>query len=246
MRSKARRHAVGTPEDPAARETAVSPPLTGGQRGGQRVGTREGAAVREAARLPSRPRRPLDAVDLLKEAVRSRRDYLLRIWDWTEEEFLKYAPEKRFCDFIDGELIVHSPVRPIHQDIVGRLFFLLMAHTSARGLGKVLSGPLPRASALARSWSPTSSSSARIASVSSRSSTWTALPTSASRSSPLPPGGTTWPRRQPSTWRAPWASAGSWMAGITESWYTVHSHRVSTAWRYVPAALRPWLFPGSG
>lgn len=112
---------------------------------------RLGLGAHQELELPARRRRPLGPVDLLKEAERAGREYLLRIWDWTEEDFLKHAPENRFCDLIDGVLTVHSPVRPVHQDLVGFLFFLLMAHTSARGLGKVLMGPAaarPRPGAL--------------------------------------------------------------------------------------------------
>ncbi len=100
-----------------------------------------GAATHQPLDLPSRPRRPLGVVDFLKEAERAGRDYELRIWDWTEEEFMKHAPENRFCDLIDGELIVHSPVRTIHQRLVAFLTYLLITHTSARTLGEVLNGP---------------------------------------------------------------------------------------------------------
>lgn len=92
-------------------------------------------------RRQARSSKPMDELAIFKEALRSRRDFLLRIFGWTEEEYLQKAPENRFCDFVDGELILHSPVRPIHQQIVGFLTFLLTAHVAARELGEVLNGP---------------------------------------------------------------------------------------------------------
>ena len=67
--------------------------------------------------------------------------YLLYLSGWTEERYFAEAPEMWFTEFVDGEMIVHSPVSIRHQDITGFLFFLLKGYVDSRGLGKVLQGP---------------------------------------------------------------------------------------------------------
>ena len=67
--------------------------------------------------------------------------YELRLPGWTEERYFEEAPEQGFCEFKDGELIVHSPVNIEHQGVVRFLTTLLTMFTSARGLGEVYNGP---------------------------------------------------------------------------------------------------------
>ena len=65
----------------------------------------------------------------------------VRIPGWTEQRYFNEAPEQRFYEFKDGELIMNPPVSIEHQDITGFLFTLLRAFVSSRGLGRVFCGP---------------------------------------------------------------------------------------------------------
>ena len=69
-------------------------------------------------------------------------DALVTIEGQTEEDFFRYAPETRFCEFIDGVVYMPSPVREDHQDIVGFLYILLNMYRNVRGFGKVMMGPM--------------------------------------------------------------------------------------------------------
>ncbi|MFH1834200.1 MAG: Uma2 family endonuclease, partial [bacterium] len=51
------------------------------------------------------------------------------------------APESRFCEFKDGEVIMHSPVATEHQGIVMFLSFLLQGFVREKQLGRVFCGP---------------------------------------------------------------------------------------------------------
>ncbi|MBI3325352.1 MAG: Uma2 family endonuclease, partial [Nitrospinae bacterium] len=84
-------------------------------------------------------RLPVKVVE--QDGTESFRPYLLRLMGWTEEQYFKEAPEMRFVEFEDGELIVHSPVNVRHQRIVGFLTFLLRGYVCSRNLGEVLNGP---------------------------------------------------------------------------------------------------------
>ncbi len=66
----------------------------------------------------------------------------VRLSGWTEGRYFAEAPEEGFCEFKDGELIVHSAVNLEHQRIVGFLTFLLRGVVSRRSLGgEVFNGP---------------------------------------------------------------------------------------------------------
>ena len=67
--------------------------------------------------------------------------YVLRLWGWTLERYLKDAPENLFCEFVRGEFIMYSPASAEHQDLVGFLQWLLKGYCEAKGCGKVLTGP---------------------------------------------------------------------------------------------------------
>ncbi|MBI2900335.1 MAG: Uma2 family endonuclease [Planctomycetes bacterium] len=67
--------------------------------------------------------------------------YLLRLPGWTWKRYLEEAPEMRFCEYVEGELVMHCPVGWDHQDLVRFLTYLLQGFCSARGLGRVGNGP---------------------------------------------------------------------------------------------------------
>lgn len=67
--------------------------------------------------------------------------FLARIAGWTEEQYFLEAPESRFVEFEDGEVIVHSPVGVRHQRVAIFLAVLLQLSVRRRGLGEVLTGP---------------------------------------------------------------------------------------------------------
>lgn len=67
--------------------------------------------------------------------------FLLRIPGWTEERYFREAPETRFVEYEDGELIVHSPVGVRHQRLVLFPTMLLQMFVRHRRLGEVLNGP---------------------------------------------------------------------------------------------------------
>ena len=69
-------------------------------------------------------------------------DALVTIEDQTEEDFFRYAPETRICEFIDGIVYMPSPVLEEHQDIVVFLCTILNLYRHERGLGKVMTGPM--------------------------------------------------------------------------------------------------------
>lgn len=67
--------------------------------------------------------------------------WLVRMPGWTWERYLDEAPEMRFCEYKEGELIMHSPVSWEHQDLVAFLSALLRMYCSKHGLGRVGNGP---------------------------------------------------------------------------------------------------------
>ena len=68
-------------------------------------------------------------------------DYLVMIADQTVEDFFRYAPESRFCEYFDGIVYMPSPVRNNHQEIVVFLTDLFNGLRWERGSGQVLTGP---------------------------------------------------------------------------------------------------------
>lgn len=59
----------------------------------------------------------------------------------TFEEFLEWTDEHTFAEWVDGEVIVMSPVSVTHQDIADFLAALLRLFAEAKGLGRVLTAP---------------------------------------------------------------------------------------------------------
>ena len=66
---------------------------------------------------------------------------VVTIEDQTEEDFFRYAPENRFCEFIDGVVYMPSPVSIRHQELVFFLLSLLAGYRDERGGGTVMMGP---------------------------------------------------------------------------------------------------------
>lgn len=67
--------------------------------------------------------------------------FLLRLAEWTEKRYFAEAPEDRIWEFRDGELIVQSPARPRHQDMVGFVTVLLRVFGEEQRLGRTFNGP---------------------------------------------------------------------------------------------------------
>ncbi|MHA1632468.1 MAG: Uma2 family endonuclease [Candidatus Freyarchaeota archaeon] len=67
--------------------------------------------------------------------------FLVRFGGWTEEKYFAEAPEDRFWEFQDGEVIVHSPASSLHQRITRFLTFLINGYVEEKGLGEVFNGP---------------------------------------------------------------------------------------------------------
>src|ERR1700682_2814570 len=59
----------------------------------------------------------------------------------TFEEFLEWTDEHTFAEWVDGEVIVMSPVSVTHQDSAAFLAALLRHFAEANGLGRVLTAP---------------------------------------------------------------------------------------------------------
>ncbi|WP_169980028.1 Uma2 family endonuclease [Tautonia rosea] len=68
-------------------------------------------------------------------------DAMVMIEGQTEEDFFRFAPENRYCEFIDGIVYMPSPVSPRHQKLVGFWYVLLSTYSEARELGEVMMGP---------------------------------------------------------------------------------------------------------
>ena len=57
------------------------------------------------------------------------------------EEFLKWAGEDTYAEWVDGEVILLMPPKEPHQKIVGLLYFLLQSLASLREQSKVIIAP---------------------------------------------------------------------------------------------------------
>src|SRR5438094_4349294 len=60
----------------------------------------------------------------------------------TFEEFLEWADEDTFAEWVDGEVIVMSPVSFVHQNLSGFIAALLPLFTDAKELGPILRAPV--------------------------------------------------------------------------------------------------------
>jgi Uma2 family endonuclease len=57
------------------------------------------------------------------------------------DEYLAWAGEHQFVEWVDGEVVAMSPTSLAHQELVGFLFFVLKAYVEQRNLGRVLTAP---------------------------------------------------------------------------------------------------------
>lgn len=62
--------------------------------------------------------------------------FLLRHYDASPEDYEAIADEDLKCEYLDGELIVHSPASIEHEDLTAFLLSLLREFVTARGVGR--------------------------------------------------------------------------------------------------------------
>ncbi|MBI4567147.1 MAG: Uma2 family endonuclease [Planctomycetes bacterium] len=67
--------------------------------------------------------------------------YIVSLLGWTKEQYLRDAPESRFCEFVRGTVIMPSPVRAEHQSRVLFLSWLLSGFCEAHAGEVILTGP---------------------------------------------------------------------------------------------------------
>jgi Uma2 family endonuclease len=79
---------------------------------------------------------------------------LLTYYGCTPEDWEEASNEKRFIEFIDGRLIVHSPISRRHAKLFELLHPLLVLYVQERKLGEVLTGPFAMELALERKFEP--------------------------------------------------------------------------------------------
>lgn len=66
--------------------------------------------------------------------------FVIRTYDATVEDFFAITDEDLKCEYVDGELIVHSPATLRHEDVAGFLLMLVRDHVSRGSLGYVWGG----------------------------------------------------------------------------------------------------------
>lgn len=71
----------------------------------------------------------MEAVDLLQTQIRIERE--------RREKFYEETTPDQKIEFIDGEVVLHSPARNVHLDVVLNIATLLRAHVDVRNLGEV-------------------------------------------------------------------------------------------------------------
>jgi Uma2 family endonuclease len=74
----------------------------------------------------------------LREALRNlSRPFLLRGYEATPQEYEQITDEDLKCEYVDGELIVHSPASLRHEDLTLLIASLLREFVTGRRLGRV-------------------------------------------------------------------------------------------------------------
>lgn len=68
-------------------------------------------------------------------------DLMVTLEGVSEEDWWKYAPENRVCEYLDGVVYMPSPATDEHQDDVGFWFTLLNLYTHERQIGCTRLGP---------------------------------------------------------------------------------------------------------
>ena len=64
--------------------------------------------------------------------------FLLRHYDATPEDYEAITDEDLKCEYLDGELIVHSPASFEHEDLAAFLLSLLREFVTSRNLGRAV------------------------------------------------------------------------------------------------------------
>lgn len=79
-----------------------------------------------------------DELPLLREELRhARMPYLFHSYDATVEDYEQITDEDLKCEFVDGELIVHSPTSIRHESLAGFVLSLVREFVTERRLGDV-------------------------------------------------------------------------------------------------------------
>lgn len=79
-----------------------------------------------------------DDIARVKELLRSiRRSYALHAFEATPDDYEQVCDEDIRCEFVDGELIVHSPASLEHEELTAFVVTLLRLFTAPRQLGTV-------------------------------------------------------------------------------------------------------------
>ena len=68
-------------------------------------------------------------------------DFLVILEDQTSEDFELYAPENKYCDYLEGRVYMPSPVSSRHQEHVGFFHTLIDLFREPRGGWSLLFGP---------------------------------------------------------------------------------------------------------
>jgi Uma2 family endonuclease len=81
------------------------------------------------------------AIELLQSRPQLREESLLVRFGSTPQDWEELSDEKSFVEFVDGRLIVHSPISLTHARVFGFLHPLLRIYVEQHRLGTVLTGP---------------------------------------------------------------------------------------------------------
>ena len=68
-------------------------------------------------------------------------EFMVMIAGQTEDDYLRHAPDRQFCEFIDGIVYMPPRVHADHQEDVNRLLFFIMYYHTLRPVGYLSSGP---------------------------------------------------------------------------------------------------------
>lgn len=79
---------------------------------------------------------------------------LLTYYGCTPEDWEEASDERRFIEYVDGRLIVHSPVGLVHQLRFDFVYRLLAGYVERARLGRVLAGPFAMELSIDRKFEP--------------------------------------------------------------------------------------------
>src|SRR5436305_10804370 len=82
-------------------------------------------------------------------------DRAMTVWyDATPEDWDEASDKTRFVEYVDGMLIMHSPVSEQHADLFDFLYPIVSFFVRRRQLGKVYAGPFTMELAPTRKFEP--------------------------------------------------------------------------------------------